>query len=814
MITRILHALTDVSVSRRGKFVVIALWLVVAIGLNRLTPNLARLYDNNANQRIPSTADSQVAQRLLLKEFPQSNGTPAIIVFHNSGGLNVADRVRMHQFSDWLLSAKKPSSVRNVLSAFTVPQAASELFSQDGTTTTMVTILSGSTTSQAFLRGVQAIRHYARDLTTQTSLEAYVTGPAGIITDLTNVFSSVDVAVLLTTIGLVFVLLIVLYRSPVLALLPLLAVGVANMAIQGLLSLSAVAGLSIAQMSASIATVLLFGAGTDYSIFIASRFREELQHTPDKHRAMQQTMRAVGEAITSSAGTVILAMCTLLLAAQGLYTSLGPSLAITIIVMLLAGLTLVPALIVWPGRAAYWPFVPHYRAERPESSLPTALPGFWGRLGLWTVRHRVLAVVGSTLLLAVLALGNIGSQPSLNALKAFRIASDSTRGYALLQQHFSAGILAPTTVLIQLHGATPDAYQHLAQIDAVTVALQKFPGVATVQGPTRPTGKAPVIDPAVLQTNIVTLPTNLREAIRGGKQFTACTGPSCSPLTPQIAATIGAYAASSQDVSPDNTTIQFSLTFKDDPYSLDAINRIAPLRNAIRRALDVNRLGQDAATSATFHLAGQTALQADTLGYNQRDMALIVPIVLVLVFLVLALLLRSLIAPLYLLVAVTLNFLAATGACGFLFQCIQGQDGFYYAVPLYTFIFLVALGADYTIFLMSRVREEVHRRGIETGVPVAVARTGGVITSAGVILAGTFLVLTSLPLTLLYQLGVCVAVGILLDTFVVRSLLVPGLVLLLGKWNWWPGHIEPMQEVTQEPDQSSQPSLTGATGQE
>jgi RND superfamily putative drug exporter len=170
-----------------------------------------------------------------------------------------------------------------------------------------------------------------------------------------------------------------------------------------------------------------------------------------------------------------------------------------------------------------------------------------------------------------------------------------------------------------------------------------------------------------------------------------------------------------------------------------------------------------------------------------------VPVVLLLVFLVLALLLRSLVAPLYLLGAVTLNFLASIGICFLLFQRVQGEDGFNYAIPLYTFIFLVALGADYTIFLMSRVREEAQRRGLQAGVPFAVARTGGVITSAGLILAGTFLVLTTLPSTIQYQLGVCVAVGILLDTFVVRGLLIPGLVLLLGKWNWWPGHMPTAQ---------------------
>ncbi|HEX6122292.1 MAG TPA: MMPL family transporter, partial [Ktedonobacterales bacterium] len=263
------------------------------------------------------------------------------------------------------------------------------------------------------------------------------------------------------------------------------------------------------------------------------------------------------------------------------------------------------------------------------------------------------------------------------------------------------------------------------------------------------------------------------------------------PTDPLQAQAVGLFAASTQYVSPDDSTIKLTVVLQDDPYALAAINRIAPLRATVARALAANGLGLSDATSASASLAGQTALLADTQRLNQRDMLLIVPAVLLLVGIVLALLLRSLIAPLYLLGAVTFNFLAALGVCGFFFVRVEGQDGYNYAIPLYTFIFLVALGADYTIYLMSRVREEGQRLGLEAGVPLAVGRTGGVITSAGLILAGTFAVLTTLPINILYQLGICVAVGVLLDTFVVRGLLVPGLVLLLGRWNWWPGRLSP-----------------------
>jgi uncharacterized membrane protein YdfJ with MMPL/SSD domain len=797
MISRLLHALTDQASARRGKFVVIGAWILLVLLLTLFAPKLATLYNNNT-QSLPTGAPSQSAQDLLLRQFPANKGTPAILVFSDPAGLSIQDRFLMHQLNDWLISGARPRSVSAVVSVYTVPQAAGQLLSTDGTTTMMIVSMQGDASGPLVQQDVQTIRDRLRATLAGSALQGVLTGPAGVLTDLVTIFRSVDLRLLLTTVSLVFVLLILLYRSPLLALLPLVAVSLALQVANALLAFGTQAHLlSVSQMSANIATVLIFGAGTDYGLFIASRFREELRHTRDKHEAMRQTMRAVGEAITSSAGTVIVALCALLLASLGLYTSLGPALIIAIVVMLLAGLTLVPALIVWLGRAAYWPLIPRYQPDTgfSEAARETRR-GFWGRLGQWVNRHRIQAVVGSTLLLGIFALGNIGSQPSLNFLTSFRATTDSTSGYALLQKHFSPGALAPTTILLQFHGAQANAYQHLVQLDEITAELQHVAGVASVDGPTRPVGAPPAEDVTTLQAQIATLPPALRAAIRSGQPLPSCQTSNCA-ISSQEAVTIGAYAASLQYISQDATTVSLTVDLTDDPYSLQAIDRLQPLQNTLNGALAAHGLGPQSATSAQTFLAGQTAQLADTLQYNQRDTLLLVPIVLALVFLVLALLLRSLVAPLYLLAVVALNFLAAIGVCGFVFQRIQGQDGFNYAIPLYTFIFLVALGADYTIFLMSRVREEAQRRDLATGVPDAISHTGGVITSAGLILAGTFLVLTSLPLTLLYQLGVCVAVGILLDTFVVRGLLVPGLVLLLGRWNWWPGRLAKTQVMVQ-----------------
>src|SRR5712691_6103494 len=239
MITPVLHAITDFSSSRRGKFVTMACWLIAAVALAAVAPKLASLYDNTTQQSIPAGADSQVAQRLLLQKFPSSRGTPAILVFYDAGGHGVNDRIRVKQVSDWLTSAQKPATVGPLVSAFTVPQATPQLISRDGTTMTMIAALSGSAADQATQSSVKAIRQYLQNVTASSPLQAYLTGPAGILTDVTSVFGSVDVALLLTTIGLVFLLLIVLYRSPILALLPLVGVGIALQVVNALLGFAA-----------------------------------------------------------------------------------------------------------------------------------------------------------------------------------------------------------------------------------------------------------------------------------------------------------------------------------------------------------------------------------------------------------------------------------------------------------------------------------------------------------------------------------------------------------------------------------------------
>lgn len=794
------EALAAFSIGKVTRWVVIALWIALAVGLTLATPQLATLNDNAATSSI-GDQESVRAGKLLLQAFPgeSANAIPAIIVFSDPNGLSAQNDQRINAVTCWLLSdaqrvkyqcaadaqdATRPADIGSVVAPLTVPQAKSQLLSSDGTTLTVVATINAPTNDPSAI--VKQVRAYTHQYDGVDGMQIKVTGPAGIATDLGGVFANINVTILVTTVLLVLVLLLLIYRSPLLSLLPLVAVGVVLQVVDPITALFVKAGaFSVNAQATGVRDVLLFGAGTDYVIFLVARYREELQNDQDRYVALRRATVAVSEAITSSAGTVVLALLTLLLTILGFYYSLGPILAISIVVMLAAGLTLVPALLSVLGRPAFWPGKVRQLTEAQRAA--AADRSLWGHIATLVTKRPAIALAGTLILLLVFALGNLGVIEDYNFLTGLRAPTESAAGSKLLSAHFPAGTLAPSTVVIHLKNGG-DAYQRLIAIDAITVAVAGAGDVAQVTGPTRPDGKPPTIAPQALQDGFAQLPDSLKQAIRSGDASAFAGGqpgqggPGGAPsFDPRL---IGLYAATIPYISADQQTVKLTITLKNDPYSASALNAMAGVRRAAIRAATSAGLGPDV---ATVQLAGVTPTLADTRAVNDHDKALVIPLVLVLVAIVLGLLLRSLIAPLYLLAAVTLNYFAALGLSSFIFTRVQGDEGLGYTVPLYTFIFLVALGADYTIFLMSRVREEAARHDIKRGVRIALSRTGGVITSAGLILAGTFAVLATLPLRDLYQLGFTVAIGILLDTFVVRGFLVPALVALLGKWNWWPG---------------------------
>ncbi|MEI6045265.1 MAG: MMPL family transporter, partial [Chloroflexota bacterium] len=386
----------------RGRWVVLLVWIILTGLLSSLPPTLASLYDNNLLYDI-GDQESVQGTRLLAREFPEQRNLPAIIVFHNPSGLNDSDYAKAKQIGEWLVSKDAPVSkqgqaqVVRVVSIFTLPQARSELVSANGTTMSMVVPLNSSPADGSLTETIKEIRKYTDSLNgSGSSLQVKVSGPGGVIADTQLIFTNTDLTLLLSTVAIVLVLLIVIYRSPVLALLPLVVVGLTQSVVGGLLALGIKAEfLAVSQMASSIMTILLFGAGTDYTIFLVSRYREELHSEPDRLLALRNAFNNVAGAILSSAGTVIVALLALALATLGIYNSLGSALALALVVMLLAGLTLVPALLAILGRFAFWPFHPK---PIPAGSAQTKT-GFWSWVARWVAHHPKAAVGCSTLFL-------------------------------------------------------------------------------------------------------------------------------------------------------------------------------------------------------------------------------------------------------------------------------------------------------------------------------------------------------------------------------------------------------------------------------
>src|ERR687897_661665 len=529
-----------------------------------------------------------------------------------------------------------------------------------------------------------------------SGLRAEVTGPAGFSSDAVEVFNDINGALLFTTAGFVLVLLIVIYRSPIFWLIPFFSVLLAEFVTRGLGYLLADAGVTVNGQSGGILPVLVFGAGTDYALLMVSRYREELRRHEDKHEAIRVTLRRTSPVILASGATVMAALLTLSLAEVTGTSGLGPIGAMGIALAMVSMLTLLPALLTVFGRRAFWPFVPRFGTEGPDET-----HGLWRRIAEWVGRGPRRVWIGTTVLLAVLAVGLVQLNSDLTSGNMFRNDVDSVQGQELLEAGFPAGANAPTNVLVTDN----------SKVEGVSNAVAQAPGVAEVS-PEREEG-------------------------------------------------------------PAGTKLE--VTLEEDPYSTAGFDLIPGIRDAARGVAGDNVL-----------VGGPTAQEYDLRQSAVRDNRLIVPIALLVVFLILVALLRAIVAPLVLIGTVILSFAAALGIGTFFFENVFDFPGIDPALPLFAFIFLVALGIDYNIFLMARVREETLQHGTRDGTIRGLAVTGAVITSAGGVLPGTLSTLAILPLVFLTEIGFTVAVGVLIDTFLVRSLLVPALVLEIGDRVWWP----------------------------
>jgi RND superfamily putative drug exporter len=667
---------------RRRRIVVLALWLLLTLALGPLAGRFEGVQKNEPSSFLPGDAES-VAVLEASEGFPSGEVTPAIVIFRDPAGLDAEARTTVER--------KRKAIAEAGIEGVGPPSPVA--LSDDGSGAVIAVPIEAGGDADVLVEAVDDVRDIVREGLTP-GLEARVTGPAAFSADATRAFEGINSTLLFATAGLVFVLLVLIYRSPVFWALPLFTVVIAESVVRGIGTLLAEAGLVINGQTGGILLVLVFGAGTDYALLLTARYREELLLAQGKYEAMRVALRNAGPAIAASAGTVVAALLCLSFASVNSTAGLGPVGAMGVAVTAAAMLTLLPALLLIGGRRAFWPFVPRVGAVHSPDS------GFWSRLGRAIDRRRRTAWIATTLALAVLALGTLGLDDDLTTANSFRGSVESVQGQRLLEQSLPAGEGAPTVVLVTDPGRT----------EAALEAARSANGVTRVGQPER------------------------------GEPGT-----------------------------------RFDVVLEEDPFDEAAFAAIEPLRRDLR-----------AAVGDAVLVGGATAEEADLRTAVERDTKLLIPLVLLVVLGILVLLLRSVVAPVMLMATVVLSFLAALGGSLLLFEVVADFPGEDPSYPLFAFIFLVALGVDYNIFLMARVREEALAVPTREAMLKGLAVTGGVITSAGIVLAGTFSVLAVLPLVALTQLGITVAFGVLLDTLVVRSILVPALTFELGDRVWWP----------------------------
>jgi putative drug exporter of the RND superfamily len=714
----------------RGRWAVVAVWLLIAAAGLLARAHLDDVTAAGQSSFLPADSESTRAVDALQHASSGGEDVPVVIVFERRGGLGRADIDAIGRLGDGLgrlgLTGATPivdpfsGRHRNALAKVARIAKGIGPISRDGEAALLVLAIDAEDRG-AIVAGVERIRRYLSEHE-RPGLRAFVTGPGGIAADLEAIAADAGRTLLFATLGLVLLLLLAVYRAPALALLPLLVVGAAYLVAIGIAYLLIEAGWIVVNAEGTmLLLVLVFGAGTDYSLLLVHRYRENLAADGDRGdprrslpafategvpsipahlRALDVAVQESRRPLLASAGTVIAAMLVLLVADLESTHWLGPVLAIGIAVMLAAAFTLLPALLAILGERAFWP-VATAKPQKGSNSDPSRGLGTWERVaGL--VRRRSLAIVACVLaLLAVLCLGNLTEHETLGFGQGVTKPTNSSRGNEALERHFPAGLGSPLTAVVEAEAAP-----------AVVRGMERLASVQLVLPAPLPAGGAKAVVLLVLH---------------------------------------------------------------GDPYGSEAEAAVKGIRERLH------------ALSPSGLLGGIPAENLDVEETNARDTKLIVPLVLLVVGLILAGVLRALVAPVYLILTVLASFAATLGLATFAFTEVFGTGGLAFDLELMAFIFLVALGVDYNIFLMTRAREEAVARGTREGALAALASTGGVVTGAGLILAGTFATLTLLPLEELVQIGATVAAGVLLDTFLVRALLIPAITYRLGERAWWPG---------------------------
>lgn len=715
--------------SKKGRWLSLLFWIVLVAVFTFSWPQINSV-DNVASENLKDTEMSKQAAKIVEEQFPNDSGTPLLLVWHREDGLNQEDLQKvLDLYKDLDENPVKSQSL--VPPLYKAPaQALMSSVSENGKTLVTPVFFDKDANTDAYEKGLNEITKRVKgDVSLEGNYEKNdelnlrYTGPVAISVDATGLFASADVKLMIATVLLVLVLLILIYRSPLLAIIPIIAVVLAYGVISPALGFMAEHGIVDKDAQAvSIMTVLLFGAGTDYCLFLISKYREMLLRFEDKGKAMAQAVKESGGAILMSALTVVIGLATLGLANYGTFDRFAIPFSFGVLIMGITALIVLPAILVLIGRAAFWPFVPRTEKMEQQRALEKNKPfkqhrpkhKFSYAVGKFTTKKPLVVAIVTVILLGSLAAFAPKIKFTFDILSSFPEDMTSREGYSLVEKNFSAGELAPIQVVVDTDGKDVDLQKDLESLSYAASVTEKRIG------------------------------------------------------------------------EKDENIQLYELDLKENPYSAESLDQIPKIKAETVSLL--KEAGVNDAKSNVW-IGGETASQYDEMQVISADEKVIMPVIITLIALLLLVYLRSITATIFLMATVLLSYFSALGLGWLILHYAMGVEAIQGSIPLYTFVFSVALGVDYNIFMVSEIWQRRKEKPLKQAVAEGVKYTGSVITSAGLILAGTFAVLGTLPIQALVQFGIITALGVLLDTFIVRPLLVPALMTLFGRFAFWPGKL-------------------------
>lgn len=703
----------------KNRWYVIGAWVIVGALVVTLSPSLSSVTSNDQASFLPDKYESAQAQKIAKQAFPSNQGEPAIILIkrHDGGKLTAANQRQIMQITKQVNAAQ----IQHVGTAATSPQ----MLSKDHKIQLVMANITGDPQAQSTLDSVANLRDKLGQATSNTGLTYAVTGGTAISLDMQDSSIKTEKIVGAVTVLLILLLPALVFRSPFAGLLSLLSVGVVYTMSTSLLALTAkIFGFDVSGQLTSLLIVVLFGIGTDYILFLLFRYRERLRSGDHTRGAVSFALERASKAIFSAALVVAAAFAAMFTASLGFFSSLAPGLVICVLLMLIAALTLVPALLAVVGDKIFWP---SKRWQRPQKAVT-----FSGRLGSLVANHPGKVTIVVLVVLAIFLTGLTQYKTTFDLISQLPSNTESAQAYKEMAGAFPAGQASPVYVYVK--SDTPLTQQQLLPLVKTLSAADGVKTVVPVQTQTAQMEKTAYIQP------------------------------------PQMA-----------QLSANHKVAMITLLLADDPNSNAAVDAVS---GPIRTAAHSTKL------NAEVVVGGQTATFADLQAATNRDMATIAPVAAIIIFVILAILVRSLIAPIYLLLSVGLGVFATLGATSFLFVGLGNNVGLIFMMPILLYLFVVAVGTDYNILMITRLREEIATEGNEhrRATQLAVEHTAPTLASAGIILAGTFASLMLAGLSLLTEMGFSVTFGIALGAFVISMFLIPAVSTLLGRYVWWPGH--------------------------